>query len=875
MKDFKDIHFKWTFRKYQQRVLDNSSKFLSDSKINIVAAPGSGKTILGLEMIRRLNAPCIIFSPTITIREQWGERFKEAFLDENLDISDYVSNDLNEIKLINSITYQALHSVINKVSIDSEDEILDYSNIDLFKLINENNIKTICLDEAHHLQNEWQKALEKFIKGLDKNIKIISLTATPPYDANASEWARYVSVCGEIDDEIFVPELVKEGTLCPHQDYVAFNYPTEKEMESFKTHNQETSKVIEEIKSLFFLKKVNDKINEMFICNDEFIYTNFKQIIAIMILLKDCNIEINQKLFLKLTGNKEVPSFGLKYGEVAFQFLIDDSRLLEESEKEQLLIILKSHSLIHRRKVQLCLSEKLKKMLVTSSGKLNAISKIVESEYNNLKDELRMLILTDYIKKESVANIGTNIEIDNISVVSIFEEIRRKNVTLKLGCLSGTLVILPTDIKDVLAKEYGVDIESYSVSQLRTSDYQIFNFKGDNKEKVRIISKLFEDGYLSVLIGTASLLGEGWDSPCINSLILASYVGSFMLSNQMRGRAIRTYKKDPDKTANIWHLVTLEPNYNLNRGRDSEGKENTLSSDYDTLSRRFDCFVGPNYENDEIESGIERITFIKPPYDKQGIENINNKMFELSNNRQELVNKWKVNENAHTIIENRIPKELQVPPFNILNVVSTSLMIFINLILMISLIKNIFRDDPNIFTIALLLLLVIFLLIKTVQTSLFIIKHITPCVSFKTLGKAILKSFKATGLIDKKAKIKVKEEDDYVSMWLSNACIREQNMFNTSIEELLKPMDNPRYIILKKNKFNQYNYHYSFACPSLLAVNNRIVEIIQFYMNKALDGSEIKYGYSEEGKRLLVKCRKKSYIALDSRPVIKRQKVSE
>lgn len=100
----------------------------------------------------------------------------------------------------------------------------------MFKLIKENGIKTICLDESHHLQNEWQKALEKFIKALDKDTTIISLTATPPYDAKTTEWQRYISVCGEIDEEIFVPELVKQGTLCPHQDYVLFNYPTEEEI---------------------------------------------------------------------------------------------------------------------------------------------------------------------------------------------------------------------------------------------------------------------------------------------------------------------------------------------------------------------------------------------------------------------------------------------------------------------------------------------------------------------------------------------------------------------------------------------------------------------------------------------------------------------
>ena len=80
MKDFKKTKFKWTFRTYQQRVLDNTKKYLQNKKIHIVAAPGSGKTILGLEIISRLNSPCIILSPTVTIRDQWQDRFEEAFL---------------------------------------------------------------------------------------------------------------------------------------------------------------------------------------------------------------------------------------------------------------------------------------------------------------------------------------------------------------------------------------------------------------------------------------------------------------------------------------------------------------------------------------------------------------------------------------------------------------------------------------------------------------------------------------------------------------------------------------------------------------------------------------------------------------------------
>lgn len=123
-------------------------------------------------------------------------------------------------------------------------------------------------------------------------------------------------------------------------------------------------------------------------------------------------------------------------------------------------------------------------------------------------------------------------------------------------------MILPNIVIEEIKNKYDL-----SSKILENTEYSVVNFKGTNKDKVKIVSSLFEDGLFNILIGTKSLLGEGWDSPCINSLILASFVGSFMLSNQMRGRAIRINKKDPDKVSNIWHLVTIEPDYILKKIR--------------------------------------------------------------------------------------------------------------------------------------------------------------------------------------------------------------------------------------------------------------------------------------------------------------------
>ncbi len=64
---FKDIRFKNSWRKYQQRVLNDLQTHLADKHLHIIAPPGSGKTVLGLEVAIRLNKPTLILAPTIAI----------------------------------------------------------------------------------------------------------------------------------------------------------------------------------------------------------------------------------------------------------------------------------------------------------------------------------------------------------------------------------------------------------------------------------------------------------------------------------------------------------------------------------------------------------------------------------------------------------------------------------------------------------------------------------------------------------------------------------------------------------------------------------------------------------------------------------------
>lgn len=872
MKAFEGITFQGTFRPYQQRVLDNSKQYLKNNKIHIVAAPGSGKTILGLELIRRLGCPCLVLSPTNTIRYQWGDRFESMFLTPDKKVDDYVSFDLNNLRPITSTTYQALHSAIEKIAFKDEDgQEFDYSEIDMFKLVKENGIKTICVDEAHHLQNEWQKALEKFIAGLGGDVKIIALTATPPYDASSTEWDRYIKICGEIDEEIFVTELVQAKNLCPHQDYIYLNYPTDEEFLLFSKHHEKLERVMQKLREFQPLTKLGKRV--LYCRTEESIMKKHDEYVALFGLLKQFEIDFNEKKAKKLLHVKDWPS-GIETYEKALNLLLGEAGLIAAEERKYILSIMRNEGLTEKGNIKLCFDDKLNKALTLSLGKLDSIKKIAESEYESQKDNLRMLVLTDFIRKNTKNKIGTDDQFSEISIVSIFETIRRTKTTAKLGILSGTFAVFSSSLEAKIRSLLGKKGDRLSCKPLSDTGYSEFVFSVSNKEKVKIITQIFEDGDINILVGTKALLGEGWDSPCINSLILASFVGSFMLSNQMRGRAIRVYKKDPNKTANIWHLATLEPKmeatFLANNSQTLLNEE--TSSDYRTLQRRFECFVGPHYERNTIEGGIARISILKDSYTPITTMQVNAEMVKRACNRDEMAKKWFVSKtkNGQMYVQTLIPKErtpkgtawFSLPIFSILTVLLSMSIKFM--------IENLQTKWIFITTVILTFLSGIGALfyIYKISISLFGRLFVRMC------AKAILRTLKEVELVSVKAKIKVnyyrKEKTYGVTFISSNS--KEQKLFSKALTEFFSPIAAPRYLI-RKTFFKKACSRYSFQVPDELAKNKSFVYLfwVMMFMFK---GSEVIYCKASSGKDIALYCQAKSFNRIYFRPVSKKQILS-
>lgn len=889
MKEFpKDIKFKYSWRKYQQRVINELENHLSDDHLHIIAPPGSGKTILGLEVAIRLNKPTLILAPTIAIRNQWIQRFCELFLQESIT-PDWISRDIRNPKFITVVTYQGLHAACNNLRIKEEENEEDIEDVEeeiptnleletIVKKLKSQKIKTIVVDEAHHLKNEWWQTLTKVKEGI-KPI-IVGLTATPPYDVSISEWKRYLELNGPVDAEISVPELVIEGDLCPHQDYIHFTLPTDKESENIREFRRNIERLFLEIKQDETLIKAIEShpiwlnpTNQL-----DWIYTNLSYYSACLIFLNANGIEI-PKTHLEIIGYKNltIPKLDYNWIETILDFYLyrDKEHFTQfEEHKKSLENRLRRHGAIEKKKINFSHNKKVTGFLTSSISKLNGIKDIVDFEYNQLGKDLRMVILSDFIRKEFFVNTSENTtKLNKIGIMPIFEKLRRQNIDhKKIGVLTGSIIIIPKSAFPLFqdkALELGITKINSSNVPYDTNYIQINQSEQLKNDIINIITQIFQSGEIEVLIGTKSLLGEGWDAPAINSLILASFVGSFVLSNQMRGRAIRTQNGNINKTGNIWHLVTIDQT------------SKTGGDDFDLLKRRFRGFVGVSFkENAGIENGANRLNLPENIYLKEEAEKKNKEMFSYAADRESLKQRWeKALKSGVTLVEEiKIPfkeeKEYKAVKSlyfyktigNLLATLGSGLVGFglESLQGLGRVAKNIKSAKDLYFYLAIIGATGVAIFGRfTLKTLRLYFKYRDISKDIQQIGNALLNSLIKAGIIHtNNSNLKVKTTIDVwgsVFCHLEGGTTFEKSTFVNSLKEIINPIDNPRYVIIRKNMFmmflQQKDYH---SVPEILGKNKKLAEFFANQWRRLVGNCELVFTRTINGRKALLTSRVKS-----------------
>jgi hypothetical protein len=455
-----------------------------------------------------------------------------------------------------------------------------------------------------------------------------------------------------------------------------------------------------------------------------------------------------------------------------------------------------------------------------------------------------------------------------------------------------------------LARDRGFDA---SAKPLPETDYCQIAFAGSNRQKVETVTEAFRVGGVNALVGTAALLGEGWDSPCLNTLVLANDVGAHMLSNQMRGRAIRADPEAPAKVANIWHLVAVEPP----AAGQPEWWEVPPGHDFRTVARRFEGFFGPSYSSGVIASGIERVDTLVPPFDQAGIEGLNRDTLARAEDRPAVAAAWRqaADSAAATEVTSVLELPRRSPPTRFTFVDALNAVIVAGALVTVlrelanfaaaALFGQSWSGDRNVILAGLLALAAVVVLARLgPQVTRRCQALLSPRRTAQALADALVAAWSRLGpggegtgggtggeaggeaggglggglggapadaaaLATARAVIATSSRPDVLECYLVGGTLRHKREFAAAIAQMLGGLDNPRYLVVREG-LTRPNPRTSFACPDSIATA-RAAAVFAEEITRRLDRHKVVYTRNPEGRALLHRCRRLARVNANAR----------
>ncbi len=558
---------------YQSEILEvfEKERARGDKKVHIVAPPGSGKTIIWLEMMIRLDSPTLILVPNLTLQEQWKDKLEKLFLQEDESSDILISTDITNIKKINIVTYQSLsgsdspddavHNKILEIWFDSEKS--EFDSLESFVLfvneLKENNpeeykelyskhrkklkesgdseftrklmkgsiheyvsklrssgIRMMIVDEAHHLTSWWSHVLYEIWEDLDEPM-IIGLTATPPFESvdyfELDE--SYTRLLGNVDYYVPTPAIVKSGRLAPYSDLV-YVVPPDSRLDSIL---QEKEKLLQD-----FIALHKDEICWFL---HTFLTENFARLelksldllekwMRFIYVYKGPSIDMSSYI----TGNASQPLVLEDIAKSIGKWWADG---FKKTKSSKILSEIKSLffdlGYIWRWANLYRFQTPIEKWLIYSKSKILGVNTILTEEKKNLGNTLRWAIITDFLDVDS----------DWINAHSIFDE----------------MVVSHGDLCPYIVSGQGIWALENGIKTLCIN------------ETILSVTEKLTRWETRLVIGTRWILGEWWDCPALNTLIDLTGVSAYMSVNQVHGRAIRLDTANPEKVANIYDIVCI------------------------------------------------------------------------------------------------------------------------------------------------------------------------------------------------------------------------------------------------------------------------------------------------------------------------------
>ena len=299
---FDELSFGGEWRRYQKAAIAafERDRAAGRRRTHIVAPPGSGKTLVGVELVRRIGRRALVLTPNSAVQMQWPRTLRQ--FGSPADVGRTAGPE--PAFPISVMTYQSLCQLedpevavgrvaagrweaerakatgldveavqqerydgaaaerrsreIARITAAVKREIArgEHAGVELADLLSSTakgrvaalqaaRVGVVVLDECHHLASMWGYVVRAVLDALGtEDVHVIGLTATPPSDLTGDETELYAELLGPVDFTVPTPAVVRDGHLAPYQELAWLTEPLASERAWLAEHDTRFKELI-------------------------------------------------------------------------------------------------------------------------------------------------------------------------------------------------------------------------------------------------------------------------------------------------------------------------------------------------------------------------------------------------------------------------------------------------------------------------------------------------------------------------------------------------------------------------------------------------------------------------------------------------------
>lgn len=644
--------FPGSFRRYQAEALEAVERLreAGHSRAYVVMPPGSGKTVLGLEVARRIGRRTMVLTPNTAVQAQWLAQWKAFGGNGPHPCPGSAERALTAPMTV--LTYQSL-SVWDRTADDEDVEddpspslaetrraaLRGEAGSDLLDLLHPRGRElvrraaqtgpwTLVLDECHHLLETWGALCRALVRALGDDTWVVGLTATPRTSMTARQAELHDELFGDCDFSVPTPAVVKEGELAPYQELVYLTAPTPEEdtwivAERTRFADLQLELLAERTGTLPFLdwlwRRLHDRRYEK--AGPQLSWRE----------LEEAEPELARAgLRLVHAGVLELPAGArLREEHRAAADAQDWAVLLEAYAREHLSA---SDAMVDARLLEAVravlpslgytltvrglrtATSPVDRICALSAAKAGAAVHVLDAERAALGEQLRAVVLCDFEQRTAQPPASLQEAFTDGRGDRPAGSARLSFVALAGSDLAdGLRPVMVTGRTVAMRREDLAAFRAFAPSYL--ADRLLADPLDGNRALVTLtagvgwsarawtplMTRWLEAGGTHVIVGTRGLLGEGWDCPSLNVVVDLTSASTPTAVTQLRGRSLRIDPERPDKVADNWTVVCVAEDHP--RG----------DADYLRAVRKHDQHLAPGRDG-VIESGIGHCDEALGPY---------------------------------------------------------------------------------------------------------------------------------------------------------------------------------------------------------------------------------------------------------------------